>query len=281
MRRAVSVVLAGLLAIVVGATIAKAAHPPEKHVVHGAVSPALQAFVNDAQVRHELARKRFTVDLRGSDADFAFSTDPAPSALTAFSTPLVATASKADASRLTELGVAHKDSSDVWSIDTTQLMHAVAAHQVALQTGGPTSPAGAYFAALLGDVVNNMKPPTGTPDTLVNAVSPVFVAPPPGAPVVTIGFEADAHPPGAVVMYPNPDVVANANLVAHTPAGAAFTRLLATDPVLQKRAAALGYRNATNTGPVRVNELPLPAPPVFTQLERLLGIAVQTRGAAS
>jgi hypothetical protein len=74
-------------------------------------------------------------------------------------------------------------------------------------------------------------------------------------------------------MYPNPDVVARATLVAHTPAATDFGRVLTSDAALQKLAAAIGYRDSANAGAVPVDASPIPAPPVFSQLTQLLETA--------
>jgi hypothetical protein len=165
----VSVVVAGLLAIVVGATIVEATHSPSKKHISADVAPALQPFFNDARVQHELAHKGFTVETRGSNPDVTFSTDPEPGGVTPFSTPLVAVTSAADAQRLAELGIAQQHPGGAWSIDTVHLMTAITTHRVAVQTGGPTSPAGSYFAALLAGTQRG-----ASVNTLVNMISPAY-----------------------------------------------------------------------------------------------------------
>ncbi len=264
-----SVVVAGLLVIVVVATIVKAARHPAERVVRGDIASGLQPFLTNPAVRRELAHKGFTVKTgtQNPDFDFAMRVDgPA-----VFSTPLVAVTSTADAQTLAQRGIARHEASGVWTIDTVQLMHAVDANQVAVQAGGSMSPAGSFLAALLGDVANNMKPPTD-PTSVVNAVSPTFAPQQPaGMPVVNFAFESDSHSNDAVVMYPTPDVVARAVITAHSPAGARFANVVATDPTLQRLAPSSS---------VAVSVLPLPAPAVFTQLAQFVDTGARVRAAA-
>jgi hypothetical protein len=254
-------VIAGLLALVVGATIVEASHPAnKKHVVHGTVSPVLQSFLADPRVQHELAHKGFTVVADGSNADFTFTTDPQTNAARVFATPLVATASPTDAQQLERIGLAHQNDS-VWSIDTTKLMNAIAAHQIAVHTDGPTSPSGSYLAALLAGLRPNDDVPA-----LVNAIRPAFAQQSTGVPVVNFAFASDAHASGDVVMYPNPDVVASAAVTSHSALGADFARTLATDSTVRGA--------APTPPPVPINAASLPTPQAFAQLTQLLNTAV-------
>jgi hypothetical protein len=255
----VSVVVAGLLALVVGATIVEASHPSSKKHVYGDVAPPLQAFLNDPRVEHELAHKGFVVDTRATNPDFTFSTDPSDNSVSVFSTPLVVHATPADAARLQHLGVA-ENNGGVWSIDPANLLRAITAREVAIQSGGPTSPAGSYFAALLAGTQ-----PNADITTLVNAISPAFKRQPTGVPVLDVALASDTPPNGAVVMYPNPDVVANANVSSHSALGAQFVHMLATDATLRQYAPAAPA--------VPIHSMPLPSPAAFSQLSQILDTA--------
>ncbi len=229
MRRTVSIVVAGLLAIVVGATIVKATRPASKRVVHGDVASALQPFFQDPAVQRELAHKGFRV-VADDGRDFTFTNAPNAGTTTVFSTPLVAVASSDDAARLAALGVAHNNGR-AWTLDPAQLMRAITAGTVAVHTDGPTSPAGSYLAALLASTMRG-----ADTTTQVNAIRPAFAPQPTGVPSLTIAFAADAHPNGSVVMQPKPDVVASAAITPHSKLGTDFAHTLETDAALQRLA---------------------------------------------
>lgn len=215
MRRTISILVAGILAVAVGATVVDATRPRHRTVVRGVVAPEVEAYLNDPRVRQVLASHGMQLhldvqaDRRLPDAadpardDFAFAANSSVGEAVAhahqvavtyapFSSPMAIATFKPVARTLAAAGVA-RDNGGWWTLDVGRFAALVQRGQRWSDIAGATyradapvlirsgdvagSDAGALYAALAGFVANgnSVLETVHDVDGAVNAVSPLFV----------------------------------------------------------------------------------------------------------
>ena len=241
MRRKLSIVLAVVLSVGVGATIIESrrvAAASHRARVYGVVAPDARAFFADSRVRAEFARHRIDVIVSATGRDFALTADGQSQAR--FSTPLVVSAPTSSLPALERAGLVHNQ-----KFDLARYMALAHRQQAPALIASPsiTSTAGALFAAVAGEVANGTRMPASIADVnhIVNLVSPLFRV---GAGTLRVDTEAAllaSQQPNTTLLSPEPAISAVHAFVSQTPRGQRVLRLLATDATLRNLAAQHGF----------------------------------------
>ncbi|HWS44774.1 MAG TPA: hypothetical protein VN636_02860 [Acidimicrobiia bacterium] len=278
MRRTISIVVAATLAALVGATIVAALRGRSRplRVVRGVVEPDDVALFRDRATVAAFARRGLDVRVDATSGetmatadlsayDFALPADTSVAAevqhdhhvtttYVPFSTPVVITASAPDARLLAAGGIARRTAGGDWTFDMRRALQPAGGAPV-VRSLDLTSSSAVLYLALAAYVANGDAVMAG-PDRareLVNAVSPLFLAPatarPSGRASIAVTSEAQVvtgADRGTVAMYPDPGTDMKATLVPLTARGDAVGRTLLNDPALTQAIGRHGFR----AGPV-------------------------------